>query len=125
VDTGASLAAQRFSILSSISPLLQEIFKRGRRDHRHPVRYLRQPEGTRELDCRVARGTAGCHLEQPAGRNSDEEVQDRQVAAGKIWERIQSLGETAKPKSEPKAKGGAQAAKGAPTKGKAALVEAQ
>jgi Protein of unknown function (DUF3489) len=41
------------------------------------------------------------------------------VAAGRIWERIQSLGETAKPKSDKKAKGGARAAKGAPTKGKA------
>ena len=41
------------------------------------------------------------------------------VAAGRIWECIQSLGETAKPKAEPKAKGGAQAAKGAPAKGKA------
>src|SRR5450759_5363542 len=36
------------------------------------------------------------------------------VAAGRIWEQIQSLGETPKPKAEPKAKGGAQAAKGAP-----------
>ena len=41
------------------------------------------------------------------------------AAAGRIWERIQSLGETAKPKAEPKAKGGARAAKGAPAKGKA------
>jgi hypothetical protein len=41
------------------------------------------------------------------------------VAAGRIWERIQSLGETAKPKAEPKAKVGAQAAKGAPAKAKA------
>ena len=41
------------------------------------------------------------------------------VAAGRIWEQIQSLGETPKPKAEPKAKGGARAAKGAPTKGKA------
>jgi hypothetical protein len=41
------------------------------------------------------------------------------VAAGHIWERIQSLGETPKPKAERKAKGGAQAAKGAPAKAKA------
>ena len=41
------------------------------------------------------------------------------VAAGRIWERIQSLGETPKPKAERKAKGGAQAAKGAPAKAKA------
>jgi Protein of unknown function (DUF3489) len=41
------------------------------------------------------------------------------AAAGRIWERIQSLGETAKPKAEPKAKGGAQAAKGTPTTAKA------
>src|ERR1035441_6793900 len=31
------------------------------------------------------------------------------VAAGRIWESIQSLGETAKPKAEPKARGSAQA----------------
>ena len=41
------------------------------------------------------------------------------AAAGRIWERIQSLGETARPKAEPKAKGGARAAKGAPAKDKA------
>jgi hypothetical protein len=48
------------------------------------------------------------------------------AAAGKIWERIQSLGETPKPKVEPakakaqpKAKGGAPVAPGAPAKGKA------
>src|SRR5436305_11821796 len=41
------------------------------------------------------------------------------AAAGKIWERIQGLGEAAKPKAERKAKGGAQAATGAPAKGKA------
>ncbi len=41
------------------------------------------------------------------------------TAASRIWERIQSLGEAAKPKEERKAKGGAQTAKGAPTKGKA------
>ena len=48
------------------------------------------------------------------------------AAAGRMWERIQGLGEVAKPKEEPaepkadkKAKGGAQAAKGAPAKAKA------
>ena len=35
------------------------------------------------------------------------------TAAGQIWERIQNLGELEKPKVERKAKGGAQAAKGA------------
>src|SRR6266850_634980 len=41
------------------------------------------------------------------------------AAAAKIWERIQKLGEPEKPKAERKAKGGAQAAKGAPAKAKA------
>jgi hypothetical protein len=41
------------------------------------------------------------------------------AAAGRIWEQIQSLGETPKPKAERKAKGGAQTAKGAPAKAKA------
>ncbi len=48
------------------------------------------------------------------------------AAANRIWERIQGLGEAAKPEAEPakpkvpkKAKGGAPAAKGAPAKGKA------
>jgi hypothetical protein len=41
------------------------------------------------------------------------------VAAGRIWDRIQTLGETPKPKAERKAKAGAQTAKGAPAKGKA------
>ena len=40
-------------------------------------------------------------------------------AAGRMWERIQGLGEAAKPKEERKAKGGAPAAKGAPAKAKA------
>ena len=39
-------------------------------------------------------------------------------AASRIWERIQSLAEAAKPKAERKAKGGAPAAKGAPAKAK-------
>jgi len=38
------------------------------------------------------------------------------VAAGRIWEQVQSLGETPKPKAVRKAKAGAQAAKGAPAK---------
>jgi len=41
------------------------------------------------------------------------------AAAGRIWEQIQNLGETPKPKAEPKAKGGAQSAKCAPAKAKA------
>ena len=48
------------------------------------------------------------------------------AAASRIWERIQGLGDAAKPEAEPakpkaakKAKGGAQAAKGAPAKAKA------
>ena len=41
------------------------------------------------------------------------------AAASKIWERIQKLGEPEKPKAERKAKGGAQAAKGAHAKAKA------
>jgi Protein of unknown function (DUF3489) len=40
-------------------------------------------------------------------------------AAGRMWDRIQGLGEAAKPKEERKAKGGAPAAKGAPAKAKA------
>ena len=41
------------------------------------------------------------------------------TAASRIWERIQGLGEAAKPKEERKAKGGAPPAKGAPAKAKA------
>src|SRR5882672_4596494 len=40
------------------------------------------------------------------------------AAASKIWERIQKLGEPEKPKAERKAKGAAQAPKGAPAKAK-------
>jgi Protein of unknown function (DUF3489) len=40
------------------------------------------------------------------------------VAAGKIWGRIQRLGETTKPNAEPTAKGGARAAKSAAAKEK-------
>ena len=40
------------------------------------------------------------------------------VAAGRIWEQVQSLGETPKPKADRRAKAGAPAAKGAPAKGK-------
>ena len=42
------------------------------------------------------------------------------VAAGRIWDCIQTLGDAPKPKAERKPKGGEQAAKGAPAKGKAA-----
>jgi Protein of unknown function (DUF3489) len=41
------------------------------------------------------------------------------AAAGRMWERIQGLGEPAKPKEERKAKGGAPAGKGTPAKAKA------
>jgi Protein of unknown function (DUF3489) len=41
------------------------------------------------------------------------------TAASRIWERIQGLGEAAKPKEERKAKGSAPAAKGTPAKAKA------
>src|SRR5882724_11857158 len=47
-----------------------------------------------------------------------KKFKNAKIAAGKIWERIQSLGGTAKPKAEPKAKGGARVAKGAPAKTK-------
>ena len=47
-----------------------------------------------------------------------KKFKNAKTAAGKIWERIQSLGETAKPKAEAKANSGARAAKGAPTKAK-------
>ena len=40
------------------------------------------------------------------------------AAAGRIWERIQGLGEPEKARTERKAKGGAQGAKGAPAKAK-------
>jgi Protein of unknown function (DUF3489) len=48
-----------------------------------------------------------------------KKFKDRTTATSRMWERIQGLGEAAKPKEERKAKGGAQAAKGAPAKPKA------
>jgi hypothetical protein len=54
-----------------------------------------------------------------AGVTPVKSFKNAKAAAGRIWERIQSLGEIAKPKAEPKAKGSAPAAKGAPAKGKA------
>src|SRR5580658_33187 len=54
-----------------------------------------------------------------------KKFKDRTTAATRIWQRIQDLGESAKPEAQPKpkparkAKGGAQSAKGAPTRGKA------
>jgi Protein of unknown function (DUF3489) len=56
-----------------------------------------------------------------------KKFKDRTTAATRIWNSIQNLGESVKPKpAEPvqpkaarKAKGGTQSAKGAPTKGKA------
>src|SRR2546430_4938636 len=47
-----------------------------------------------------------------------KKLKDAKAAAGKIWGRIQRLGEPAKPKAAGKAKGGARVAKGAPAKGK-------
>jgi len=57
-----------------------------------------------------------------------QKFKNHKAAASRIWERIQGLGapahpqpeQAAKQKAERKAKGGAQAAKGAPAKGKAA-----
>jgi len=56
--------------------------------------------------------------------SSGKAVQEQQPAAGRIRQRIHALGEAPKPEAEPakpkrKARGGAQAPKGAPTKGKA------
>jgi Protein of unknown function (DUF3489) len=48
-----------------------------------------------------------------------KKFKNSKIAASRIWERIQGLGEAAKPKEERKAKGGAPAAKGAPPKAKA------
>src|SRR5882762_8254316 len=53
-----------------------------------------------------------------AGVTPVKKFKNAKAAAGKIWERIQGLGETAKPKAEAKAKGGARVAKGAPAKTK-------
>jgi len=56
-----------------------------------------------------------------------EGFKSAQTAASRIWKQIQSLGDVAKPETEPakpnagrKAKAGAQSAKGAPVKGKSA-----
>jgi len=55
-----------------------------------------------------------------------ESFKSNKAAVGRIWERIQGLGDAAQPEAEPakpkagkKAKGGQRAAKGAPVKGKA------
>jgi hypothetical protein len=53
------------------------------------------------------------------GVTTAKKFKDRTTAISRIWERIQGLGEAAKPKEERKAKGAAQAAKGAPAKAKA------
>src|ERR1035437_3464863 len=45
-----------------------------------------------------------------AGVKPGKRFKTAKAAAGRIWERIQSLGETPKPKAEPKVKGGARAA---------------
>jgi hypothetical protein len=62
-------------------------------------------------------------------RPAVKKFKDRTTAATRIWKSIQDLGEAvtskaalpAKPKAERKAKGGAQAAEGALTKGKATI----
>jgi nucleoid-associated protein YgaU len=48
-----------------------------------------------------------------------KKFKNAKIAASRIWERIQGLGEAAKPKEERKAKAGAPAAKGAHAKPKA------
>jgi hypothetical protein len=53
------------------------------------------------------------------GVTPTKKFKDRTTATSRIWERIQGLGEAAKPKDERKAKVGAPAAKGAPAKAKA------
>ena len=54
-----------------------------------------------------------------AGVKPVKSLKSLKIAAGRIWERIQGLGEVPKPKAEAKAKGGAAVAKGAPAKSKA------
>jgi len=54
-----------------------------------------------------------------AGVKAVKSFKSAKAASGRIWERIQSLGEPAKAKAERKAPGGAQKAKGASAKGKA------
>ena len=60
------------------------------------------------------------------GEKPVKKLKDTKIAIGRIWARIQGLGGTAQPepaaqpKADKKAKGRAQSAKGAPTKGKAA-----
>ncbi len=66
-------------------------------------------------------------LNSLAGEKPVKKLKDPKAAISRIWARIQGLGDAAKPEPEPaakpkvakKAKGGAQAAKGAPAKGKA------
>jgi nucleoid-associated protein YgaU len=53
-----------------------------------------------------------------AGVTPVKSFKTTKIAAGRIWEQVQSLGETPKPKAERKAKAGAPAAKGAPAKDK-------
>jgi uncharacterized protein DUF3489 len=52
------------------------------------------------------------------GVTPEKTFKSAKTAASRIWERIQGLGEVAKPKEEGKAKGAAPAAKGAPAKAK-------
>ena len=65
-------------------------------------------------------------LNSMAGEKPIKKLKDAKTAIVRIWERIQGLGEPAKPQAEPakpkadkKRKAGAQAAKGAPAKAKA------
>jgi len=65
-------------------------------------------------------------LNSLAGEKRVKKLKDAKTAIVRIWERIQGLGEPAKPEAEPakpkadkKPKAGAQAVKGAPAKGKA------
>jgi hypothetical protein len=55
-----------------------------------------------------------------AGVKPVKNFKDAKAAVGRIWERIQSLGEAPKPKASAKAKHGAQAATGASATGRAA-----
>jgi hypothetical protein len=54
-----------------------------------------------------------------AGVVAVDSFKSAKTAVSRIWTRIQSLGDAAKPKANKKAKGGAQAAKGTSAKGKA------
>ena len=67
----------------------------------------------------MAGRAAGSHLEQPAGREAGEDLQDSQGRCAPDLGANPELGRNPKPKANKRAKGGAQAAKGAPGKAKA------